>query len=66
MFIQDDYAELGLGAEPSRKCFIIYEKDQFDKLDAQGKFDYLYSIEPIYINQYIGTMIDSSLWAEFK
>ncbi len=61
MFVQDDYAELGLGAEPSRKYFIIYEKDQFDKLGALGKFNYLYSLEPTYINQYTGTIIDSSL-----
>lgn len=59
MFIQDDYAERGLGAELSRNNLIIYDKIQFDKLDAQEKYDYLKSIEPIYINSYTGTMISS-------
>jgi hypothetical protein len=59
MFIQDDYADRGLGAELSRNSLIIYDKIQFDKLDAQGKYDYLNSIEPIYINSYTGTMISS-------
>ena len=59
MFVQDDYAERGLGAELSRNRIIIYDKIQFDKLDAQGRFDYLNSIEPIYINSYTGTIISS-------
>jgi type II secretory pathway pseudopilin PulG len=57
MFIQDDYAELGLGAESSRNRFVIYDKNHFDKLDLQGKFNYLNSLAPIYINPYTGTMI---------
>jgi Tfp pilus assembly protein PilE len=59
MFVQDDYAQLGLGAEPSRNRIITYDRNQFDKLDAQGKFDYLNSLEPIYINPYTGTIISS-------
>ncbi len=57
MFVQDDYAELGLGVEPSRNSFIIYDRTQFDKLNAQRKFDYLSSLKPIYINSYTGAMI---------
>jgi len=57
MFIQDDYAQLGLGAELSRKSFVIYDGIQFDKLNAQRRFDYLRSQEFIYINPYTGTMI---------
>ena len=59
MFVQDDYAQLGLGAELSRNRIIICDKIQFDKLDAQGRFDYLNSLEPIYINPYTGTIISS-------
>ncbi len=59
MFVQDDYAQLGLGAEPSRNRIIIYDKIQFDKLDARGRFDYLSTLEPIYINPYTGTIISS-------
>jgi hypothetical protein len=57
MFIQDDYAELGLGAESSRNRFVVYDGIQFGKLDARGRFDYLNHLEPVYINPYTGTMI---------
>ena len=58
-FIQDDYAELGLGAESSRNSFVIYDKIRFDKLDAIGRFNYLSSLEPVYINPYTGTIIST-------
>jgi len=57
MFIQDDYAELGLGAESSRNRLVIYDGAQFDKLNAQQRFEYLSRLELIYINPYTGTMI---------
>lgn len=57
MFVQDDYAELGLGAEASRNRFVVYDGVQFGKLDARGRFDYLSRLEPAYINAYTGTMI---------
>jgi hypothetical protein len=56
-FVQDDYAELGLGAESSRNRFVVYDGTQFGKLDARGRFDYLNRLEPVYINPYTGTMI---------
>ncbi len=56
-FIQDDYAELGLGAEASRNRFVVYDRTQFGQLGAQGRFDYLSRLEPVYINAYTGTMI---------
>lgn len=56
-FIQDDYAELGLGAEASRNRFVVYDGIQFGPLDARGRFDYLNRLEPVYINPYTGTMI---------
>jgi len=58
MFVQDDYAELGLGAESSRNKFIIYDKTQFDELDGDGRSNYLSGLEFIYINPYTGTMIE--------
>jgi len=58
MFVQDDYAELGLGEESSRNSFIIYDKTQFDELDGGGRFNYLSGLEFIYINPYTGTMIE--------
>lgn len=56
-FIQDDFAELGLGAEPSRDTFVICDMTQLDKLDAAGRFKYLKSLEQIQINPYTGTII---------
>lgn len=59
-FIQDDYAELGLGAESSRNSFVIYDKIRFDKLDAIERFNYLSSLQPVYINPYTGTIISTN------
>ncbi|MGD2095874.1 MAG: prepilin-type N-terminal cleavage/methylation domain-containing protein [Phycisphaerales bacterium] len=59
MFIQDDYAQMGLGAESSRSSFVICDKIRFDKLDAQERFTYLHSLEPVYLNPYTGTIISS-------
>jgi len=59
MFIQDDYAELGLGAELGRNRFVIYDKIRFDKLAPMERFNYLSSLELIYINPYTGTIISS-------
>ena len=59
MFVQDDYADYGLGAETSRNGFVIYDKKRFDELDAQERFKYLNSLEVIYINPYTGTMINN-------
>ena len=56
-FVQDDYAELGLGAESSRNRFVIYDKMRFDTLDARERFNYLSSLELIYINPYTGRII---------
>jgi len=58
-FIQDDYAELGLGAESSRNGFVIYDKIRFDKLNAIERFNYLSSLEMVYINPYTGTIIST-------
>ncbi len=60
MFVQDDYAELGLGAELSRNRLAIYDKTQFDKLNATGRFNYLSALELVYINPYTGTIISAN------
>ncbi len=56
-FVQDDYAELGLGAEPSRNRFVICDMTQFDELNAMERFNYLNGLEPVHINRYTGTII---------
>lgn len=60
MFIQDDYAELGLGQELSRNGFIIYEEEKFRQAYENGRAwsDYLRKLVPEYINPYTGTMIE--------
>ena len=65
MFYQDDYfnppPEGGLGPEPSRNSFIIYEKEEFRQVYEQGQAysGYLYRLLPdaLYINPYTGTII---------
>jgi Tfp pilus assembly protein PilE len=60
MFIQDDYAHLGLGQEPSRSRFIIYDKTVFEKVDKDRRYsDYLKDLKDsmIYISPYTGTII---------
>ena len=58
-FVQDDYAELGLGAEPSRNRFVICDRTQFDELNAIERFNYLNGLELILINPYTGTIISA-------
>ena len=61
-FVQDDYPDLGLGAELSRDRFVIYEKSRLR--DAFGRnrawTDYLAQLKPdmIHINCYTGSMIE--------
>ncbi|MBW8041126.1 MAG: type II secretion system protein [Planctomycetes bacterium] len=62
MFYQDDYANLGLGQEESRRGFIIYDRLKFKRAYQQGQAysGYLWKLIPdaIYINPYTGTMIE--------
>lgn len=57
MFVQDDYPELGMGAESSRYSFVICDKAKFNELNAQGRFNYLRGIEKVNINAYTGRII---------
>ena len=69
MFCQDDYygeldnvyGNLGLGPEPSRNSFIIYDTKEFIQTYKRGQAfsGYLYRLVPqaIYINPYTGTII---------
>ncbi len=61
MFIQDDYAQLGLGKEASRNTFILYEEQKFRRVYLTGRAwsDYLITLVPeaVYINPYTGTII---------
>ena len=58
MFVQDDYAEFGLGAEFSRNNFVIYDKARFDGMNKVERDVYLQSLNSIYINPYTGTIIN--------
>ncbi|MDD5327648.1 MAG: hypothetical protein PHY02_07535 [Phycisphaerae bacterium] len=62
-FVQDDYSELGLVEEPSRRSFIIYDRTVFEKANPARRYtDYLkYFVDnhkETYINPYTGTMIE--------
>ena len=63
---QDDYyggnlypdIGLGLGPEPSRRSFVIYDKIRFGKVDQNSRWsDYLNTLDVIYINPYTGTIV---------
>jgi hypothetical protein len=60
MFVQDDYPADGFDEEPSRKCFVIYERDKFKETYERGLAwsEYLKYLKPVYINPYTGTMIE--------
>jgi len=56
MFVQDDDPD----KEPSRNSFIIYERDKFRAAFENGRAwtDYLKNLDAIYINPYVGTIIE--------
>lgn len=57
-FIQDDYANLGLGGELSRVQFKIFDTGKYNELDsAQKKYDYLSGLPDVYVNQYTGKLM---------
>ena len=67
MFIQDDYfggsyPDYGIGPEPSRRGFVIYDRREFKQAYEKGLAysGYLVKLMPdaIYINPYTGTMIE--------
>jgi prepilin-type N-terminal cleavage/methylation domain-containing protein len=63
MFVQDDYAAMGLGAEFSRNSFVIYDREKFKNAYRQGLpyTNYLQQLSvdaTRYINPYTGTMIE--------
>ncbi len=63
MFLQDDYytgtPNFGLGPEPSRNSFIIYDRKVFEKLNPATRYsNYLKDLDVIYINPYTGTIIN--------
>jgi prepilin-type N-terminal cleavage/methylation domain-containing protein len=59
MFVQDNNGVAGLQEEASRNSFIIYDKNIFEKVDKNRRYDdYLRDLEVVYINPYTGTMIN--------
>ena len=59
-FVQDDYPDLGLGAESSRNRFVIYDKSKFNGCpNAAARFNYLVSLSFTYINAYTGTIVST-------
>lgn len=57
-FVQDDYAQNGLGGEKSRREFYIYDCEKFQKMtDKTQRYNYLNSLKPQFINHYSGELI---------
>jgi len=58
-FVQDDYADLGLGGEQSRSKFYIYDRGIFEKMtDKTQRMNYLNELKFIYVNPYTGALIE--------
>ncbi|MCD6392290.1 MAG: type II secretion system protein [Planctomycetes bacterium] len=62
MFYQDDYANMGLGQERSRKWFVIYDKKAFGAVRASQRWteylEYLKNNETVYVNPRTGEVIN--------
>jgi prepilin-type N-terminal cleavage/methylation domain-containing protein len=58
MFLDDDYADYGLGGEKSRDKFYIYDIDIFKKMNNKtDRFNYLDAIKHNSINPYTGEIL---------
>ena len=62
MFYQDDQPGSGLGEEPSRKWFVVYDKNAFDAVSAGSRWtdylEYLKNNETVYVNPRTGEVIN--------
>lgn len=61
MFIEDENSNpvKGLQLEMSRNCFIIYDKQEFAKIDEDSRWtDFLQYEEYLYINAYSGEIVN--------
>jgi prepilin-type N-terminal cleavage/methylation domain-containing protein len=60
-FIQDDYANFGLGGEKSRKIFYIYDRAKLRQITNQtDRWNYISSITASCINPHTGGIIDKN------
>ena len=56
-FVQDDYGNLGLGAELSRVQLKIFDKNKYNQIETAGeKFNYLDGLDWLNVNQYTGKL----------
>ena len=57
-FYQDDYAAAGLGQEPSRRSFVVYDKKVLAGISAGSRYSgYLKNLPVMYVNPYTGDII---------
>ena len=63
MFLQDQYADMGLGQEYSRRSFVIYDRRDFRNVPSDSRYtDFIEHLEDkfmIYINPYTGLMMEN-------
>ncbi len=59
-FIQDDYADLGFGAEWSRNGFVIYDRTRMKDANAQERFGYLLTLPFVSINPYTAAIVSTN------
>jgi prepilin-type N-terminal cleavage/methylation domain-containing protein len=57
-FLQDDYDDFGVGVEMSRREFVLYDREKFEKMTTSTqRMNYLNGLNPMYINPYTGEII---------
>jgi len=61
-FIQDDYAALGLGQEPSRNCFYVVQRRAFEQVDAGRRWSGFLQFEAVrYVNPFSGEIVNQEV-----
>lgn len=58
MFVEDNHDDFGVGAEMSRREFVIYDRSKFEKMTTGSqRRNYLNGLNTLYVNPYTGEII---------
>jgi prepilin-type N-terminal cleavage/methylation domain-containing protein len=58
MFFEDNHDDFGIGVEMSRREFVLYDREKFEKMtNKTQRMNYLNGLKPMYINPYTGEII---------
>ncbi|MBN1124243.1 MAG: hypothetical protein JXA82_04485, partial [Sedimentisphaerales bacterium] len=58
-FIQDNYPAMGLGQEPSRNCFWVFNRNEFEAVPATQRWSgFLRFQEELYVSPFTGEIVN--------